>query len=126
MQEVKLVGVVTNAVSKTLGAEGRHYKVGDKIYLGENNINHIKRRHSAVFSKYGDRISQIISAPDYVGINDEDDSLEYIKIFSDHVKLVVRVAGDDKLYVRTLYTVYQSRTEFFIKTNRLKPLTKAE
>jgi len=59
-----------------------------------------------------------------VGINEEDGSLEYVKIFDDHVKLVVRVAGDEKLYVRSMYTVYQSRTEFFIKSGRLKPLTK--
>jgi len=76
--------------------------------------------------KYSDRLSLIISEPDFVGINDEDGSLEYIKILDNHVKLVVRVAGDDKLYVRTMYTVYQSRTEFFLKSGRLKPLTKVE
>ena len=124
MQKAKLVGVVSSAVSKTLGDEGTHYKVGDKIYLGESNMNHMKRRHLADFLKYGDRLSQIISEPDYVGINDEDGSLEYIKVFDDHVKLVVRVAGDEKLYARTIYAVYQSRTEYFIKTGRLKPLTK--
>jgi len=126
MQEAKLVGVISNSVVKTLGDDGKRYKIGDRIYIGDRNINHMKRRHSGDFAKYGDRLSQIISAPDYVGINDEDGSLEYIKIFDDHVKLVVRVAGDEKLYVRTIYTVYQSRTEYFIKTGRLKQLTKVE
>jgi len=75
---------------------------------------------------HSDRLSQIISEPDYVGINEEDESLEYVRIFDDPVKLVVRIAGDDKLYVRSMYTVYQSRTEFFIKSGRLKPLTKVD
>ena len=126
MQEPRLIGVVSTAVSITLGDEGKHYRAGDMIYLGDSNINHMKRRHSSDYVKYSDRLSQIISEPDYVGINDEDSSLEYIKIFNDHVKLVVRVAGDEKLYVRSLYTVYQSRTEFFVKSGRLKPLTKQD
>jgi len=126
MQEPKLVGVISAAVSKTLGDDGRQYKAGAMIYIGESNVNHMKRRHPSDYSKYGDRLSQIISEPDYVGINEEDDSLEYVKIFNDHVKLVVRVAGDDRLYVRSLYTVYKSRTEYFIKSGRLKPLTKVD
>ena len=72
-----------------------------------------------------DKLSEIISAPDYIGVSDEDDSLEYVKIYSDHVKLVVRIAGDEKLYVRTMYTVFKSRTDYFVKSGRLKPLTKA-
>ena len=124
MQEPRIVGVVSTAVSKTLGEYGQQYRVGDIIYIGESNVNHMKRRHLSAYNKYGDRLSSIISEPDYVGINEEDDSLEYVKIFDDHVKLVVRVAGDEKLYVRSMYTVYQSRTEFFIKSGRLKPLTK--
>jgi len=126
MEEARLVGVVSTIVSNTLGEEGRQYKAGDMIYLGDCNINHMKRRHSSAYVKYAERLSQIISEPDYVGINDEDGSLEYVKIFDDHVKLVVRVAGDEKLYVRSMYTVYQSRTEFFVKSGRLKPLTKTE
>ena len=126
MQEPRLIGVVTTAVSLTLGEGGRQYKAGDIIYLGENNIKHMKRRHSSAYVKYSDKLSQIISEPDFVGINDEDGSLEYIKILDNHVKVVVRVAGDDKLYVRTMYTVYQSRTEFFLKSGRLKPLTKVD
>jgi len=126
MQEERLVGVVSTAVSKTLGENGRLYKAGDMIYIGESNVNHMKRRHLSAYNKYGDRLPNIISEPDYVGINEEDGSLEYVKIFDDHVKLVVRVAGDEKLYVRSLYTVYQSRTEYFIKSGRLKPLTKGD
>ena len=124
MQEPKLIGVVSTAVANTLGEDGRLYKAGDMIYLGESNVNHMIRKHSSAYLKYGDRLTQIISKPDYVGVNDEDGSLEYVKIFDDHVKLVVRVAGDEKLYIRSMYTVYQSRTEFFLKSGRLKPLTK--
>ena len=126
MQESRLVGIVSNAVSNALGEDGHQYKAGDRIYIGDSNVNHIKRRHSYTYLKYGNILSQIISEPNFVGINDEDGSLEYVKILDEHVKLVVRVAGDDKLYVRSMYTVYQSRTEYYVKSGRLKPLTKED
>jgi len=125
MQESRLVGVVSTAVVKALEDNNHQYKAGDMIYIGKNNEKHMKQKHSSAYAKYGDRLSLIISEPDFVGIND-DNSLEFVKVFDDHVKLVIRVAGDDKLYVRSMYTVYQSRTEFFIKSGRLKPLTKVE
>ncbi|MCL2819509.1 MAG: PBECR2 nuclease fold domain-containing protein [Oscillospiraceae bacterium] len=124
MHKTRLIGVVSSTVVSALGKDNKIYKVGDAIYLGKNNIKHMKQRHSKTFNKYCSKLSQIISEPDYVGINNEDNSLEYVKIFNDHVKLVVRIAGDEKLYIRSMYTVYQSRTEFFIKSGRLKLLTK--
>ena len=126
MQQPRMIGIVTTAVLETLGDDGKRYKAGDIIYLGKSNINHMKRRHTSTYLKYNDRLTQIIANPDYIGINDEDGSLEYVKIFADHVKLVVRVAGDDRLYARSLYIVYQSRTEYLIKSGRLKPLTKVD
>ena len=125
MEEPRIIDIISTAVIKTLGEDER-YKAGDMIYLGESNTNHIKRRHSTAYMKYYNKLSQIIANPDYVGINDEDGSLEYVKIFDDNVKIVVRVAGDEKLYIRSMYTVYKSRTEFFVKSGRLKPLTKSD
>jgi len=125
MQEPRIIGIVSTEVSIALGESGKQYKIGNMIYLGESNKKHIKNRHKSVYVKYGNRLPQIISKPDYVGINNEDGSLEYVKVFDNHIKVVVRIAGDDKLYVRSMYTVYKSRTEFFVKTGRLKPLTKA-
>ena len=124
MQKPRLIGIVSNAVSKALGTEGQSYKLGDKIYLGDRNIKHMKQRHMLVYAKYHDRLSQIISEPDYVGVNDEDGSLVYVKLFDDNIKLVVRIAGDEKLYIRTMYTIFKSRMEDSIKSGKLKPLTK--
>jgi len=124
MQKARLIGVISSIVSISLGKDGHNYKIGDKIYLGDSNENHMKRRHKSAFIKYGDKLSSIISEPDFIGINNVDGSLEYVKIFDNNVKVVVRVAGDDKLYIRSMYTVYQSRTDYFVKIGKLKPLTK--
>ena len=124
MQQPRQVGVVSAAVIKTLGEEAYQYHAGDIIYLGDRNLEHMKNQHLSTFLKYKDKLSLIISDPNYIGINDEDGSLEYVRIFDDHVKLAVRIAGDEKLYVRTMYTVLESRTDYFIKSGKLKPLTK--
>jgi len=124
MQKLKLIGMISATVIKTLGESGRHYSSGDRIYLGNRNIKHIKRNHLSVYMKYRNRLPQIISKPDFVGINEDDGSLEYVKMFDDHVKLAVRIAGDERLYIRTMYIVYKSRTEHFVKSGKLKPLTK--
>ena len=123
MTKIRMVGVVSADVVKTLGEAGRNYCAGDEIYIGCSNINHMQRRHLSDYLKYHNKLSIIISEPDYVGINKNDGSLEYVKVFSEHVKITVRVAGDEKLYVRSMYTVLNSRTEYFIKSGRLKPLT---
>jgi len=60
MEEPGIIGVISTAVIKTLG-EDSGYKAGDMIYLGESNINHMKRRHAAAYIKYNDKLSQIIA-----------------------------------------------------------------
>jgi len=52
MQQPRMIGIVTTAVSKALGEEGRFYKAGDMIYIGDSNINHIKRRHSSAYARF--------------------------------------------------------------------------
>ena len=122
MTKTRMVSVVTAAVLKTLGEAGKNFRAGEEIYIGCSNIDHMRRRHLSDYLKYQDKLSVIISEPDYVGVND-DGSLEYVKMLSDHVKVTVRIAGDERLYIRSMYTVLSSRTEHFIKSGRLKPLT---
>ena len=123
MNQVRVVGIVSSAVLAALGDEGQGYVAGEEIFLGDTNIEHMKTDHLEDYLKYQYRLPQILAEPDYVGINDVDGSLEYVKVFSEHVKLAVRVAGNDKLYVRSMYVVKKSRTDYFIKSGRLKPLT---
>ena len=123
MIDAQVVGTVSKAVLETLGDVGKCYNVGDAIYLGESNINHMIKKHKSIYLKYHDKLPQVISNPDYIGVNDENGSLEYIKIFSEYIKIAVRVAGDNKLYVRTMYQVLKSRTDFLVNSGKLKPLT---
>ena len=64
------------------------------IFIGESNIEHIKKRHPYEYDKYFSDISTIIATPDYIGINPSDSSIAFVKEYklnSEYVKVAVRV-----------------------------------
>lgn len=96
------------------------------IYLGDSNIQHMKKSHPADYKKYGADIMSILSAPDYVGINPGDDSLEYVKeykIDNEHVKVALRVSRQGIYYARSLYVLNNNRVINFINKGTLIKVT---
>jgi hypothetical protein len=100
---------------------------GTSILIGDTNIAHMKLKHGADYDKYGDQIHEIITDPDYVGINPSDTSLEFVKKIGtdeDYVKVAVRISSQGKHFARSLYVLNTNRTQDFIAKGALKPLTK--
>ena len=96
---------------------------GQPIYLGQSNIAHMLSRHPADYAKYGQYIPAILSAPDYVGENPTDGSIEYVKDFQingEFVKVAVRLSGGGTLYARSLYVLNHNRVINFIQKGTLK------
>ena len=88
---------------------------------------HMLNKHPADYNKYGQDISQILNAPDYVGLNPSDGSIEYVKeylINGEYVKVAVRISASGRYYARSLYVLNPNRTKNFIQKGTLKPLTK--
>ena len=48
---------------------------GTPIYIGQTNIEHIKKRHPYEYDAYYNKIEDIIAYPDYVGQNPSDKSI---------------------------------------------------
>lgn len=95
----------------------------ENIYIGKSNIEHMEKTHPQDFEKYKDDIEFIIKAPDYVGINPKDNSIEYVKeykIDNEFTKVAVRVSTKNKYFVRSIYTLNNKRVQNFIKANKLK------
>ena len=117
------IGELSMDVVKILGLS---IKPGTPIYLGQSNISHMQNRHPEDYAKYGSYIREIISTPDYVGINPSDDSIEYTKDFkadNDYVKVAVRVSLSGTYFARSLFTRNRAKIERFIASGKLKPLT---
>jgi len=70
---------------------------------------------------------KIISAPDFVGLNPKDDSIEYIKTFptsgGNYLKLAVRISGDGLLFARSIYEVLERTVMKRAEKGMLKALT---
>jgi hypothetical protein len=96
------------------------------IYIGQSNVTHMLKKHPSAYIKYGSYIHNIVTHPDYVGMNPKDKSIEYVKEFkvdNNYVKVAVRVSSGGKFYARSLYVLNPSRVKNFITNGTLKQLT---
>ena len=79
--------------------------------------------HPGAFAKYGSQMTSILAAPDYVGQNPSDGSIEYVKEFltdGEYVKVAVRLSGSNRYFARSLYILNNSRVRNFIAKGTLK------
>lgn len=92
------------------------------IYLGESNIKHMKSRHPKDYENHKNHLTLILSNPDYIRINNRDNSLEYVKEFkvgNEYIKIAVRVSTSGKWFVRSMYSLNTNRVNKFIKKGTL-------
>jgi hypothetical protein len=118
------VGEISEAVINTLGLS---VLPGTPVYIGQSNITHMLQKHVAEYVKYGSYIHDIVSFPDYVGLNPGDGSVEFVKEFpvnNDFVKVAVRVSKSGIFFARSIYILNPNRVNNFIASGTLKALTK--
>ena len=116
------VGYITEDVFKILGLTEPE---DAGIYMGQTNIDHMKSFHAEDYRKYGHIIPDILRSPDYVGLNQKDHSIEYVKeIFlnDEYVKVALRVSRSGRYFVRSMYVLNPNRVRRFVESGGLKPL----
>lgn len=129
MQGNTPTGKIGKIKAEVIAALGLSVKANTPIYLGVSNINHMIKSHPADFQIYGSYIQQILDAPDFVGINPKDQSIEYVKEFivnNEYVKVAVRVSTSGIYFARSLYILNSNRVHNFINKGTLIPLTKSD
>lgn len=113
------VGEFSSHIISLLGLD---IEPGTPIYISDTNIEHMRTSHPDDFNKYGNDIRHIIAAPDYVGKNAKDDSIEFTKeylIDGEFVKVAVRVSSSGIFYARSMYVLNSNRVKNFIKKGTL-------
>ena len=98
--------------------------IGDlTIYRSKGLPAHmIKRKHFKSL-KYIDCLPDIISNPDYIGINpnENDISIELVKKFEDNVMIGIKLDVDGQyLYVSTMHDIQESKVARRLHSGRLK------
>ena len=118
-RSMKIVGHLTPKVIKTFDLD---YKPGEEITLSAQRKKHMEK-HRQEFSDFDatyERIPEIIAHPDYIGRHPNGQSLEYIKRIDGNVLVVVRLC--DKLNVRTMFVVKDSKLKNYLKAGRAKKM----
>ena len=93
----------------------------DCIYKSDGLIKHIEKRHPECV-KYLSQLTEIISSPDYIGINpnEKGKSFELVKIFDNNVQIGIKLdTNKDYLYVATLHTITDSKLKHGLSNGRL-------
>ena len=113
----KKIGVINENIIKKLKLnEAKEIP----IFIGDTNIQHMKKQHPLDFEKYGNNISDIIANPTYLARNEKKKSVEYIKEYkveNDFVLVAVRVSGQGRYFARTMYVMADEKVKKYFRHN---------
>ena len=84
------------------------------IIFWEDRISHTERHRDDFMSdsEYEicfENIPNIIHQPDYISVHPKDNSISFIKDFSSHVSVAVRISGGGKMSYRTMYPIMDAQ-----------------
>lgn len=118
-EDLLKVGKYNPVFNKILGIEVKDLE----IYRSKGLPSHMLKRKHFKCLKYIDYIPDIISEPDYIGINPNEPgiSIELIKQYADNVMIGIKLDTDgDYLYVSTMHDVQESKITRRLHGGRLK------
>lgn len=95
------------------------------IYRSKGLPSHIVKRKHYKCLKYIDYIPDIISEPDYIGVNpnEHEISIELIKVYTDNVMIGIKLDTDrNYLYVSTMIDIQQSKISRRLFSGRIKKI----
>lgn len=62
-----------------------------------------------------EQIPSIISNPDYLSVHKKDNSISFIKDFSSHVSVAIRISASGSLSYRTMYPITDAQLSNYIE-----------
>ncbi|MWV57208.1 PBECR3 domain-containing polyvalent protein [Streptococcus zhangguiae] len=116
---MKKVGQLTKKIIEEFGLS---FEEGTEILLSSKRKKHMEKHRDEFsdFEKTFERIDEIVQNPDYVGRHPNGQSLEYIKKLDGNVLVAVRLS--EKLSVRTMYVIKDTKLENYLKAGRTKKI----
>ena len=96
-----------------------------EISFFANRIKHTERHKDdfssdVMFEICLEDIPDIIHEPDYISIHPKKNSISFIKDYSQHVSVAVRITIDNKLSYRTMYPITDAQLQNYLDTGRAK------
>ena len=116
-----VIGQIDQSVIDLLGLP---ISSGAPIIIGPLNEKHMIDEHCENYIKYFGEIGSILKNPDYV-IPHKTGSLQYVKVFDEHVMVAVRLSSNGVYFARSLYVMSQEKVDrwgyLFEKYSLVKP-----
>lgn len=123
-KEQSIIGVFSARVISLLSLD---IEPGTPIFISDTNREHIREHHPDAYMLYFDQISDIISAPDYVGIGGvQISSIEFIKRFevnNELVNVAVRSTKSGIHFARSMFIIDEMQLQGYLKKGTIKKLT---
>lgn len=119
--EMIKLGTYNQELNKIIGTEMKSLD----IYRSKGLPAHLLKRKHYNALKYIDYLPEIISNPDYVGIDPkEPDSVEFVKVYKDNIWVGIKLYKDgDYYYVSTMYDVQEAKISRRLYSGRIKPVS---
>ena len=120
MANLRKIGTISRKFANVIG---NNY-IGLSVFQSDGLRKHISKRHPECI-KYIGTIPSIVSDPDYIGINPNENgvSFELVKNISDNVQLGIKLdSSGNFFYVATLYTITNAKLQRNIQNGRLHTL----
>ncbi|MGN0455456.1 MAG: hypothetical protein ACI4F2_01180 [Acutalibacteraceae bacterium] len=122
--DVEKIGIVGNDIVDKFALD---ISPDTPIFIGLNNRIHMENNHGEIYRTYSERMCEIISGPDYVGVNPHDNSLEYYKNYNDavvHIKLAARPSKSGVFFAKTMFDISDSKLQSYLSKGRIKQCNK--
>jgi hypothetical protein len=114
--KIQVVGKLRQEIIDLLGLT----LVAGYILMYPGAIKHIKCKRPDDFNRYFQRIPDIISKPDYVGVHPtEPNSVEFVKVIDNDVLVAVTLAPEGYLYLSSMYVLTPAKVPKRLKSGRL-------
>jgi hypothetical protein len=94
------------------------------VHLSVSTEFNMQKRHPQAYEIYSNKISEVLSKPDYIGKSPANpNSLEVVKVFDDVVLVSVKINYKCILYITSMYIIGNHQLNSRIKNGRLIALT---
>lgn len=114
---VQCIGRLPRNLSEMLCPEGQTAE----IFIDEGTIRHIKRRHPYTYRTYFEKLCEVLSEPDYIGLYGLGaNRVELVKKYKDIVLVALKVDDILGVFVSSMYIIEPHRIEKRIAYGKLK------
>ena len=121
------LGTIPSAIIHFLNKHGppnfKNINPNTEIISWKDRIKHIEQHKNDFmsdneFNNCVEQIPSIISAPDYISIHPKDNSVSFIKDYSSHISVAVKISSSGALSFRTMYPLMDSQLSNYIDKGR--------